>query len=68
MQSPPKLLDQDFSSWYLRQVTSELAEDLEKVRQANDFKEDSLQMLVHALQQGEHIFTGEEKKRMIGGG
>lgn len=53
-----------FSSFYLRKVTAELADDLDKVRQAGDFRaRTSLPMLIHALQQGEAIFSAEEKGR-----
>ncbi len=59
---------QDFSSFYLRKVTAELADDLDKVRQAGDFRAGtSLPMLIHALQQGEGIFSMEERKRIVRG-
>lgn len=56
----------DFSSWYLRQVTKELGEDLEKVRSASDFKDSSLPILINALQQGESLFSRDEKLRIVG--
>jgi ribosome assembly protein 3 len=59
-------LKADFSSWYLRQVTKELSDDLEKIRSSADFKEESLPVLITALQQGEVIFSKEEKQRIIG--
>ncbi|KAF2500716.1 hypothetical protein BU16DRAFT_453450, partial [Lophium mytilinum] len=58
---------EDFKSFYLRRVTTELADDLDKVRQSNDFHDRSLPMLVHALQQGESIFSKEEKARILAG-
>jgi ribosome assembly protein 3 len=44
----------------------ELEEDLDKVRSAGDFQESSLPILVTALKQGESIFSGEEKMRIMG--
>jgi ribosome assembly protein 3 len=56
----------DFTSWYLRQVTKELEEDLDKIRSASDFKDSSLPVLINALQQGASLFSKEEKQRIIG--
>lgn len=57
-----------FPSWYLRTVTQELAEDLDKVRNAPDFGDAALPLLVHALQQGEGCFSAAEKARVMVGG
>ncbi|KAH7063504.1 hypothetical protein B0J12DRAFT_643043 [Macrophomina phaseolina] len=57
-----------FPSWYLRTVTQELAEDLDKVRGAPDFGDAALPLLVHALQQGEGCFAPAEKARVMRGG
>ncbi|KAB2575776.1 Ribosome assembly protein 3 [Lasiodiplodia theobromae] len=54
-----------FPSWYLRTVTQELAEDLDKVRGAPDFGDAALPLLVHALQQGEACFSQAEKARVM---
>lgn len=59
-------LKRDFASFYLRRVTEELADDLDKIRSANDFSESSLPILIHALQQGQSIFSEEEKRRVMG--
>ena len=56
----------DFASFYLRKITEELADELDKVRSANDFSEGSLPILIHALQQGQSIFSEEEKRRVMG--
>jgi ribosome assembly protein 3 len=56
----------DFSAIYLRKITSELADDLDKVREAQDFKTNSVPMLIHALKQGERLFSVEEKRRVVG--
>ncbi|KAK0384219.1 hypothetical protein NLU13_8307 [Sarocladium strictum] len=55
----------DFSALYLQRTTQELAEDLDKVRNADDFKADSIQFLVHALQQGAKQFTPREQERIV---
>jgi hypothetical protein len=57
----------DFASYYLRKITQELADDLDKVRSANDFSEKSLPTLIHALQQGQGIFSEEEKAMIMKG-
>ena len=56
----------DFASFYLRRITEELADELDKIRSANDFSEGSLPILIHALQQGQSIFSEEEKRRVMG--
>ena len=49
----------------MQQVTTEFAEDLDKLRQADDFKGDALQILIQALQQGTEGFKIEEKRRIV---
>ncbi|KAF2752212.1 hypothetical protein M011DRAFT_373282, partial [Sporormia fimetaria CBS 119925] len=56
---------EEFTSMYVRKVAEELAEDLDKVRQANDFTSRSVPMLVHALKLGVSCFTPEERARMV---
>ncbi|CAM1503740.1 Fc.00g013310.m01.CDS01 [Cosmosporella sp. VM-42] len=60
-----KKLEADFSSYYLQRATQELSEDLDKVRNAEDFKADSISFLVHALQQGAGLFSSEDQKRVV---
>lgn len=55
----------EFSQYYLQRTTQELAEDLDKVRGAEDFKNDAISMLVHALQQGADMFSPEDKRRIV---
>ncbi|KAK4099880.1 hypothetical protein N658DRAFT_497857 [Parathielavia hyrcaniae] len=66
---PPQLSDQqvaaEFTSYYLQRATKEFAEDLDKVRSADDFKNDALQILVSALQQGTAMFFPEEQRRIV---
>jgi ribosome assembly protein 3 len=61
----PQQAQDEFSSIYLKKITAELADDLVKVRDAQDFKASSLPMLVHALRQGSSIYSAEEKRRVV---
>lgn len=63
--NPPSKESEDFASIYLRKVTVELADDLDKVREANDFKSSSIPMLIHALKQGGSMYSAEEKRRVV---
>ncbi|KAF1843601.1 uncharacterized protein K460DRAFT_418638 [Cucurbitaria berberidis CBS 394.84] len=64
----PAQTQEDFDAIYLRRITTELADDLDKVREAQDFKASSLPMLIHALKQGGSVFSAEEKRRIVVGG
>ncbi|KAK3313931.1 ribosome-assembly protein 3-domain-containing protein [Apodospora peruviana] len=56
----------EFTSYYLQRVTKEFAEDLDKVRSADDFKSDAaLPLLINALQQGTALFSPEEQRRIV---
>lgn len=55
----------EFSSLYLQRITKEVAEDIDKVRTADDFKSDSIPFLVHALQQGANQFSPADQKRVV---
>jgi ribosome assembly protein 3 len=61
-----KQAPEDFSAIYLRKIAAEFADDLDKVREAQDFKASSVPMLIHALKQGESLFSVEERKRVVG--
>lgn len=54
-----------FSSLYLQKLTQELSEDLDKVRNADDFKADSVPFLVHALQQGASQFSPAQQEAVL---
>jgi ribosome assembly protein 3 len=58
-------ISEAFASIYLRKVTAELGDDLDKVRVAQDFNANSIPMLVKALSQGSSVFAGEEKRRVV---
>ncbi|EOO02571.1 putative ribosome assembly protein 3 protein [Phaeoacremonium minimum UCRPA7] len=55
----------DFTSYYLQRATQEFADDLDKVRNADDFRADALPLLVHALQQGTATFSPADKRRIV---
>ncbi|KAK4246374.1 ribosome assembly protein 3 [Corynascus novoguineensis] len=68
MASPEKSEEEvatEFTSYYLQRATTEFAEDLDKVRAADDFKNDALQILVSALQQGTVLFSPDEQRRIV---
>ena len=48
-------------------MTADFADDIEKLRNANDFKESSVPVLIQALKQGAAGFTEEEKKMVMNG-
>lgn len=58
----------EFSAYYLQRATKELAGDLDKVRDARDFKPESVQVLVHAIQQGSTSFPSSERGRIAAAG
>lgn len=53
--------EQAFTSLYLRQLTSEFDRDLDKLRAAPDFKEQSLPLLIDALKQGRSCFDKQAR-------
>ncbi|KAI3319037.1 ribosome-assembly protein 3-domain-containing protein [Xylariaceae sp. AK1471] len=55
----------DFTSYYLQQSTKEFAEDLDKIRSADDFKGDALPLLINSLQQGTSMFSAADQKRIV---
>ncbi len=54
-----------FEAFYLKRLTTELAEDLDKVRNADDFKADSVPFLVQALKQGARQYDSHEQSRIV---
>jgi len=65
---PPAPEESTFGQIYLRLVTTELASDLDAIRKAPDFKDDStLPILIRALRQGETLFSADEKRRIVAG-
>ncbi|MCJ1390884.1 hypothetical protein MMC18_003745 [Xylographa bjoerkii] len=63
-QAPPQA--PTFESFYLQAVTREFADDIDKVRNASDFKDSSLPILIEALRQGVGIYGEDERERVMG--
>jgi len=49
-------------------VTAEFADDIDKIRDASDFTEKSVPVLIQALKQGAYSFSDQEKARIMGAG
>ena len=49
----------------MQRATTEFAEDLDRIRGADDFKGDALALLIGALQQGTSIISMEEQRRVV---
>lgn len=68
-QAPNALNDVDvqaaFAKYYMHRATTEFAEDLDKIRGAEDFKDDALPLLIRALQQGTSMFSIKEQRRIV---
>ncbi|KAL8785744.1 MAG: hypothetical protein Q9213_003211 [Squamulea squamosa] len=58
----------DFEAFYLKQVTAEFADDLDKLRNANDFNEKSMPVLIDALKMTARTYSEEEKAKVMGCG
>ncbi|KAI4153141.1 MAG: hypothetical protein L6R39_001664 [Caloplaca ligustica] len=56
----------DFDSFYLKQVTAEFADDLDKLRNASDFNENSVPILIDALKATAGVYSDEEKAKVLG--
>ena len=49
-------------------MTAEFADDLDRVRNASDFKDEkSVQVLIEALKGAASLYSEEEKRGMMGG-
>lgn len=54
-----------FTSYYLQRATKEFAEDLDKVRNADDFRNDAIPILINALSQGTSMFSPADQRRIV---
>ncbi|KAI4130269.1 MAG: hypothetical protein LQ338_001806 [Usnochroma carphineum] len=63
--SPSQADATDFESFYLKQVTAEFADDLDKLRNASDFSEKSVPILIHALKATASVYSEEEKAKVM---
>ena len=61
---PPK---EDFESSYMKMVTAEFADDIDRLRNSPDFREHSVPVLIQALKQCSERFSDEEKEKMMKG-
>jgi ribosome assembly protein 3 len=52
----------------MQRATQEFAEDLDRIRGADDFRDDALPLLINALRQGTSGFSIEEQKRVVTAG
>ncbi|CZS92705.1 hypothetical protein WAI453_006602 [Rhynchosporium graminicola] len=65
--SEPKDADIEaaFAQFYMQRATMEFADDLEKLRTSDDFKDEAVPMLIAALKAGTAMFSMDEKKRIV---
>ncbi|KAI4186569.1 MAG: hypothetical protein LQ348_004203 [Seirophora lacunosa] len=56
----------DFESFYLKQVTAEFADDLDKLRNASDFNEKSVPILIDALKATAGVYSEGDKAKVMG--
>jgi ribosome assembly protein 3 len=54
-----------FTKFYMQRATTEFSEDLDRIRGADDFKDDAVPLLIKALQQGTSLFSIEEQTRIV---
>jgi len=54
-----------FSQFYMQRLTAEFADDLERLRTSDDFKDEAVPMLIAALKGGTVMFSTEEKTRIV---
>ncbi|KAL8693989.1 MAG: hypothetical protein Q9218_001288 [Villophora microphyllina] len=59
-------VETSFESFYLKQITAEFADDLDKLRNAPDFSEKSVPVLVDALKATARNYNEEEKAKVMG--
>ncbi|KAL9018552.1 MAG: hypothetical protein Q9185_004154 [Variospora sp. 1 TL-2023] len=65
--TPPTPQDEtDFESFYLKQVTTEFADDLDKLRNASDFTEKSVPILIDALKATAGMYSEGDKMKVMG--
>lgn len=54
-----------FTSFYLQRATQEFSEDLDKIRNADDFRNDAIPILINALSQGTSMFSPADQRRIV---
>ncbi|KAK2628862.1 hypothetical protein QTJ16_001965 [Diplocarpon rosae] len=58
-------VDAVFTKFYMERATREFEDDLEQLRTSEDFRSESLPMLIAALQGGTSLFSEGEKRRVV---
>jgi len=66
LHEPDSSLKEDFETYYMKQLTAEFGDDLNSLRQAQDFTDKSLPMLVKMLKSGTRGFSEEEMRIVVG--
>jgi ribosome assembly protein 3 len=61
----PAQISTAFTQLYTRQAAQEFAEDLDRVRRAEDFGAGAVPLLIAALQQGASLFSADEQRRLV---
>lgn len=51
----------------MKALTAQYGDDLDKVRQAQDFKASSVPMLIKAMKQGADVFSEKEREVILNG-
>ena len=64
---PPPPPKEDFESYYIKRVTAEFADDIDKLRNAPDFSEASVPVLIEALKETSRGFSEKEKEMVMKG-
>ena len=54
-----------FTKFYMQRMATEFSEDLDRLRSADDFKDDAIPLLINALQQGTSLFSIGEQRRIV---
>lgn len=54
-----------FKRYYMQRLAIEFSDDLDQMRNADDFNDAALPVLVKALEQGVSMFTPEEQQRLV---
>ncbi len=54
-----------FTKFYMQQAAAEFADDLDRLRSADDFGSDALPLLISALQQGTEVFSAAEQRAVV---
>ncbi|ANB11663.1 hypothetical protein AWJ20_4484 [Sugiyamaella lignohabitans] len=55
----------EFEDYYVQMMTEKFGDDLNKLRQSNDFQPKSLFMLINALKEGVNIFDADQQKIIL---